>query len=252
MRRPVNSQRKFAYGNKTRPGRWCRIPLGLLFEEVHLRRFFTHFGIDCVFDVGAMPGNMRKCCERGSAIAGRSSPSSRSPSLPLFCARWLRGPRTGSSRMVALDCEMRKTALNVMVSDQFGSLRAPSRTDVDIFREANSVARKIDVTTSPSTCSTGNISASSASAALISSSTPRAMMWPWSAARAESIRAFTRQQSELAIRKLYDGAHDFRSALEYCRSKGFELSAFVPNNAGHFPTLVEIDCVMYRRAPPPP
>jgi hypothetical protein len=28
---------------------------------------------------------------------------------------------------------------------------------------------------------------------------------------------------------------------------GFVLSALVPNNGGHFPDLLEIDCIMYRR-----
>ena len=30
--------------------------IALLFEEQHLKRFFAHFDIDCVFDVGANVG----------------------------------------------------------------------------------------------------------------------------------------------------------------------------------------------------
>ncbi|MDP3737752.1 MAG: hypothetical protein Q8R02_10200, partial [Hyphomonadaceae bacterium] len=54
-------------------------------------------------------------------------------------------------------------------------------------------------------------------------------------------------QSELSIRRLYQDAVDFREALTFYQSLGFDLSALVPNNGGHFPALIEIDCIMVRR-----
>src|SRR5262249_27256720 len=54
-------------------------------------------------------------------------------------------------------------------------------------------------------------------------------------------------QSELAIRRIYEDAVDYREVLTFYESLGFDLSALVPNNAGHFPALVEIDCIMVRR-----
>ncbi|HXW74131.1 MAG TPA: hypothetical protein VEK10_04895, partial [Steroidobacteraceae bacterium] len=62
----------------------------------------------------------------------------------------------------------------------------------------------------------------------------------------ERLRDFVGLQSELAIQRLYDGAPSFEEALEFYRSRGFELSALVPNNLGHFPRLLEIDCIMFR------
>ena len=59
------------------------------------------------------------------------------------------------------------------------------------------------------------------------------------------ITEFVGLQSELAIQKIYDSPTDYKSAIEYFSSKGFVLSAFVPNNPGHFPYLVEIDCIMF-------
>ena len=60
------------------------------------------------------------------------------------------------------------------------------------------------------------------------------------------IREFAGFQSELSVRRIYEEATDFREALTYYQSLGFDLSAFVPNNAGHFPALIEIDCIMVR------
>jgi hypothetical protein len=60
------------------------------------------------------------------------------------------------------------------------------------------------------------------------------------------IKSFVGLQSELAITKLYEEAPDFAESLAFYSSLGFKLSALVPNNEGHFPDLLEIDCIMYR------
>ena len=60
------------------------------------------------------------------------------------------------------------------------------------------------------------------------------------------LKSFIGIQSELAVQKLYDHSMDFRDAISTYESYGFSLSAFVPNNAGHFPRLIETDCVMIR------
>jgi hypothetical protein len=63
--------------------------------------------------------------------------------------------------------------------------------------------------------------------------------------------AFVGLQSELALHKLYDDAVDFAACAAAFTARGFDLSAFVPNNAGHFPALFEIDCVMFNRTAKP-
>jgi hypothetical protein len=60
------------------------------------------------------------------------------------------------------------------------------------------------------------------------------------------IKDFIGLQSELAIKKLNQQSTDFRETLAIYEKYGFALSAFVPNNAGHFPQLIEIDCIMVR------
>ena len=60
------------------------------------------------------------------------------------------------------------------------------------------------------------------------------------------INQFIGLQSELAVNKLYKDSVDFREAITIYEQHGFSLSAFVPNNEGHFPRLVETDCIMLR------
>jgi hypothetical protein len=42
------------------------------------------------------------------------------------------------------------------------------------------------------------------------------------------------------------GAPGFAETLQAYEAQDFRLSALVPNTAGHFPDLHEIDCIMYR------
>jgi hypothetical protein len=67
------------------------------------------------------------------------------------------------------------------------------------------------------------------------------------AAPPEVLGHFVGLQSELAIKKLYADSVDFRDALSLYERCGFELSTFVPNNEGHFPRLIETDCILVRR-----
>lgn len=60
------------------------------------------------------------------------------------------------------------------------------------------------------------------------------------------MKEFIGLQSELAVKKIYQISTDFREALTIYEQCGFALSAFVPNNAGHFPQLIETDCIMVR------
>ena len=63
----------------------------------------------------------------------------------------------------------------------------------------------------------------------------------------ETLKQFVGLQSELSIKRIYEDTSDYRTVLDYFATQGFELSAFVPNNQGNFPQLVEIDCIMYNK-----
>ncbi len=63
----------------------------------------------------------------------------------------------------------------------------------------------------------------------------------------DELGGFVGLQSELAFRQIYQDTPGFDVAIARYRAAGFELSALVPNNAGHFPVLIEMDCIMLRR-----
>jgi len=55
-------------------------------------------------------------------------------------------------------------------------------------------------------------------------------------------------QSELSFKRIYKNSPLYNTAIENYARLGFDLSAMVPNNAGHFPVLVEMDCILIRRS----
>jgi hypothetical protein len=63
----------------------------------------------------------------------------------------------------------------------------------------------------------------------------------------DSIGEFVGLQSELSIRKIYHDTGFYFETINHYMEKGFVVSALVPNNAGHFPDLIEIDCIMYQK-----
>lgn len=61
-----------------------------------------------------------------------------------------------------------------------------------------------------------------------------------------SLGDFLGLQSEVAFQTIYEGAPDYRAALDFYGSKGFVLSRLVPIHDAHFPETVEMDAIMIR------
>ena len=62
------------------------------------------------------------------------------------------------------------------------------------------------------------------------------------------ISSFAAIQTETAISSLYEGIPEFVESRAFFTGRGFDLSAIVPNNEGHFPRLIETDCIYVNRA----
>ncbi len=49
-------------------------------------------------------------------------------------------------------------------------------------------------------------------------------------------------QSEAAVKPLYNGMPTYHETIAAVEARGYTVSQFFPNNAGHFPKLFEFDC----------
>ena len=218
--------------------------IGLLFEREHLKRFLSEFHIDCVFDVGANEGQygqmIRELGFRGPIISFEPIPT-----MANTLKKKVKHDPQWFVEEVALDSEIRDTSFNVMRSSQFSSLSMPSHADTDLFREENAVAYTVELRTQLLSTFISQYELQLGFKRPFLKMDTQGNDLAVAQGAGDCLSRFIGLQSELAIKKIYDAAGDYRSLIEYYTGRGFELSALVPNNRGHFPTLIEIDCIMF-------
>jgi FkbM family methyltransferase len=215
-------------------------------ERVHLRRFLAHFGVDCVFDVGANAGQYARMLRDVAGFTGDIVSFEPIPELAAQLTAAAASDRRWFIEEKALDREAGPASFNVMEIDQFSSLRSPNEDQPAFFHEYNKVVRSIPVMRSTLA---GEIehyrSQLGFTRPFLKMDTQGNDVAVFEGAGA-GIAAFVGIQSELPIKMLYQGSSCFAEAIAAYSARGFELSAFVPNNEGHFPMLVETDCIFYR------
>lgn len=220
---------------------------GLFFGKIQLQKFFEHYQVDCVFDVGANNGQYADMLRKhigykGSIISFEPIPAAadilreKSKSDP----RWY-------VEEVALDKSAGKKTFNVMQGKQFSSFHRPSQHEVDLFKDKNQVTESISVETSTAKDMFEKYKK------IIGFKHPFLKMdtqghdLEVTQGAGDILKSFVGLQSELSIKKIYDDTPDYMQAIQYYNSRGFELTALIPNNEGHFPQLIEIDCIMYNK-----
>lgn len=221
--------------------------ISIYVEQDYLRKFLSDMRIDCVFDVGANDGQyadmIRSLDYQGPIISFEPIPES-AERLRAMAARdgaWF-------IEEVALDDVERDASFNVMATSQFSSLRAPNHSEVEWLKADNSVSSTVELRTARlDTYFEIYREKLGFSRPFLKMDTQGNDL---NVARggARCLEAFVGLQSELAVKRLYQDQPTYREAIDFYESQGFQLSAFVPNNAGHFPQLIETDCIMFNPA----
>lgn len=216
-------------------------------EWFHLQRFFQHFGIDCVFDVGANHGQYAQMLRKKVGFAGDIISFEPIPEL----VKELKENSTSDLHWhiegVALDREAGLATFHVMKHSDFSSLLAPRADQPAAFKEMNKIVRSIEVRRSTVAvevrkyqqklgfkCPFLKMDTQGADCAVVEGA-------------GDAITQFVGIQTELAICQLYEGGTGLTQALTQLAACGFEPSAFIPIAEAHFPMLVEVDCILVRR-----
>jgi FkbM family methyltransferase len=221
-----------------RPGK-----VGIVFEEEHLKRFFSRFGVDCVFDVGANSGQYAGMLRQRVGYRGPIISFEPVPELAAHLRSRAATTPNWHVEELALDSTARQTRLNVMANNQFSSLPPPTSADIAIFEEVNAVMRTVEVRTATLCDSYRKHKQLRFSRPYLKLDTQGNDMNVVRDA-GDCIWDFVGLHSELSIRKIYEGSEGFAKAIAFYNSKGFALSALVPSNEGHLPVLVEMDCII--------
>ena len=215
-----------------------------LWEQQQLTRFINEYQIDCIFDVGANKGQYatmlrQKCGFKGLIISFEPMPDA---------AAIIRKNSENDPNWVvvemALSDQEGETTFNLMSSHQFSSLGTPAHNETDIFENNNKIKETIKVKTN----TLNNVFAQLQQEYQFKKPFLKLDTQGYDVLIIENgrevIQSFEGLQSELAVKKIYAESVYFCDAIKFYESLGFTLSAFVPNNVGHFPRLIETDCLM--------
>ena len=219
------------------------LPLAL--ERDHLRKLFSEFKIDVVFDIGANEGQYARMLRENVGYDGLIISYEPNPK----CAQRLKISAAMDPlwfvEEAAIDSAVGSREFNVYQSDQFSSFHRPSKIGAQKFERHMTLESQVQVRTT------------TLAAELKKYNCERNISRPFlkmdtqghdlivAKSSGSSLERFVGLQSELALTELYEGSGNYFDAIEYYRAQGFSLSALVPNNLGHFPRLYEMDCIMF-------
>lgn len=216
-------------------------------ERDHLTRLLSHYDIDCVFDVGANYGQYATMLRKDVGYKGLILSFEPNPSAASHTKKLAQNDPLWHVEQIALSVADGSQSFHIMSDSQFSSLSSPKHDEIDLFREWNKVNQTIEVRTETITTAFRRLQAIHSFKRPFLKMDTQGYDVEIITHAGLALSDFIGLQSELAVKKLYEDSIDYKKAIETYESLGFEMSAFVPNNGGHFPYLVEIDCIMIRK-----
>jgi FkbM family methyltransferase len=214
-------------------------------EQEHLKKFIEHFDVDCIFDVGANRGQYAQMLRQKIGYQGEIISFEPIPECVVdLRAAAARDPRW-HIEAVALSERSGEQSFNVMVDSVFSSLSTPSSSGINLSDIGNEITKTISVEVETLE------KKFQAYKTMLKFNRPFLKMDTQgndilvAKGAGSCLSEFVGLQSELAIVPIYHGVPSYQDAIAYYEQEGFVLSALVPNNRGHFPRLVEIDCIMF-------
>jgi FkbM family methyltransferase len=220
--------------------------LGQEIERWQLKRFWDHFKIDCIFDVGA---NLGQYASMARSLGFAGPIISFEPNTKI--ANQLRQAAAGDDRWhveeIALDETEQDTSFNVMTGHQFSSLHQPHDSE-GRFTAHMDVVETLAVRTMRLDTMFDRYREKLGFARPFLKMDTQGHDVSVAKGAGGRLHSFYGLQSELAFKKIYAEQMGYREAIDYYSEQGFVLSSLVPNNHGHFPDLIEMDCIMYNGA----
>ncbi|HUN76169.1 MAG TPA: FkbM family methyltransferase [Steroidobacteraceae bacterium] len=217
-----------------------------IFEREHLRRFFRHFQVDCVFDVGANVGQYATMLRAHVGYRGHIISYEPIPQTAAKLRAAAAGDRAWHVEELALDRASGFATFNCYDADEMSSFHALSPLGEAQFENERKQVRAVRVRTATLADELARYAPKLGFQRPYLKMDTQGHDLAVAAGAGERLREFVGLQSELAIRRLYAESPRYEEAIRFYEEFGFELSALVPNNLGFFPRLLEMDCIMFR------
>ncbi|MBO9581299.1 MAG: FkbM family methyltransferase [Sphingobium sp.] len=232
--------------------RWLAIRLGFggrqhqYGEIVALRRFISHFGIDCVIDVGANAGQYARQLRKDVGFRGTILSFEPNPDVFAKLERTARGDSRWHVHNLALSDVDGQVEFNIMAADQFSSIQKPGTNLEPIFASRNKVMQTVHVPCARLETLLPELAGARDARAILLKMDTQGHDAAVIAGAGGTLKQMVGIQSELAVRPLYEGATDWRMMIATLEAAGYVPNALFANNKGHFPLLVEMDGLFVR------
>ncbi|MCU0646916.1 MAG: FkbM family methyltransferase [Gemmatimonadaceae bacterium] len=213
----------------------------------HLRRLFAHLRVDLVLDVGANLGQYRDFLRDEVGYAGRIVSYEPIPDHAAAMRQRAESDPLWTVEAKALGRAPGTATFNVMAGSQFSSFLTPEHNEVSLFREQNAVSHAIDVPVSTVALELEAIDRGAPAVRPYLKLDTQGFDLAVLDGAGSALERIVALQSEASVRKIYTDAPDYVTTLQTIERRGFALSGIFPNNDGHFPQLVEFDCVFVSR-----
>ena len=217
-------------------------------EQDALRNFIAYFDVDCIFDVGANRGQYGQRLRDAIGFDGHIVSFEPIPE----CAAHIRSIASHDPKWhveeVALADSEGEASFNIMAETEFSSLSRPTDRAVDLKQAGNSVSKVVKVRMDTLVRQFDAYRSKTGFLRPFLKMDTQGNDLRVARGAGERLSSFVGLQSELSIMPIYDGMPSYTESIAFYEQQGFKLSALVPNNPGHFPNLVEIDCIMYNLA----
>lgn len=215
-------------------------------ERQFQRRLLRRLGVDCVFDVGANVGQyaieLRNLGYDGLIFSFEPDPR---PFATLE-ARAAADPKWHVFNR-ALGREAGSATFNLMTISLFNSFRTPSAADTALYAAPNSVERQVEVPVATLAEELAVLQARHGFARPFLKMDTQGFDAEVFAGAAPVHGRLVAIQSEISVKKLYDGVPDWREQIARYEAAGFELAGLYAVNP-RMDELIEFDCYMVRVA----
>lgn len=214
-------------------------------EQIHLKKLFRLLDVDCVFDVGANEGQYAEMLRKKVGFRGMIISFEPNPDAACILAEKAKRDDSWYVEQIALSDISGDLQFNIMIGSQFSSLSSPKLDETSLFNEKNNVEKICHVTTETLASVYERIRKKLGFRRPFLKLDSQGYDTKIFLSGGGVSKRFYGLQSELSFKRIYQDSPFYYDAIHLYESAGFHLSALVPNNRGHFPDLIEMDCIMY-------
>lgn len=215
-------------------------------EVEHLKKLLTFLNVDCVFDVGANEGQYAEMLRKKVGFGGIIISFEPNPDAASILIKKAKYDDSWYVEQLALSETNGYLEFNIMQGSQFSSLSSPRTDETNLFNEKNNVEKVSQVRSEILESAYDRLQKALQFGRPFLKMDSQGYDTKIFLSGGNRLSRFCGLQSELSFKRIYEDSALYSGAIRFYEDAGYHLSALVPNNRGHFPDLIEMDCIMYR------